>query len=657
MSIARAARQLPPEIARSEQAVDLRAAARDAWPRHLIGDAEGRPGPAAPELVVWPEHAEQVEALVAFARSEGVALVPYGAGSGVCGAVSIGPRAIVVDTKRLTRWHVLPEEGVVEVEAGVLGIDLENALERRGYTVGHFPSSILCSTVGGWLAARGAGQCSSRYGKVEDLVKSADCVLGTGQRVRFTRRLGGPNPLDLMIGSEGTLGLITSARLALSSAPRTRAFAAFELPSFELGAEAMRSLLQAGLRPAVLRLYDPIDSYLLSRGRVADEHGKEPKKSGMPSGAGLRAALASPRLLNGAIELFERFVRGSATLIVIFEGDGDAPRDQLADAERLLAELSAKSLGETPARAWLAHRYAVSYRQSNVFQQGAFNDTLEVAAPWSRLMAVYDAVRASAGRHALVLAHLSHAYPDGCSIYFTFVATRAGDPLSRYDALIDAALGAALTEGATLSHHHGVGTSKAHFLDEELGGGTPTLERLRRAWDPDGVLSPQTFQPLREAPALRRREPLPGIDAFSGIATYPGAASLRDMERAANAKGLSLGLVGAVPDLTLDAFIAAGLPGVPDPFADPVRGHVCGIDAEGELARFRLLPAPRRATGPNLAALCVGAGGGIARVRSASLPLVRRAALEPTAAPAAPSPLAANESAAWERVVSAFKSP
>jgi alkyldihydroxyacetonephosphate synthase len=643
-----------PGLATSDSAVDRAAGARDAWPRHLIAAADQPLALPEPGLVVWPERPEELEALVDCARGEGFTLVPYGAGSGVCGAVQTDGETIVVDMKRLRRVTVSDDETVVDVQAGVLGIDLEAELERRGLTVGHFPSSILCSTVGGWLAARGAGQCSSRYGKIEDMVHSADCVLGTGENVRFTRRFGGPNPLELLIGSEGTLGLIHGARLRLHPAPRVRAFGAFELPSFEAGAELMRRVMQAGLRPAVMRLYDPIDSYLLSRGKVSDERGETTARSGVPSGALLRAVLSVPRLLNGAIVGFERWVRGSATLILIFEGVSDAPHDELSRARRLLQELGGRSLGEEPARAWLSHRYAVSYRQSKVFQQGAFNDTLEVAAPWARLSAVYGAVRARAGAHALVLAHLSHAYPDGCSIYFTLVATRAGNALARYDAVIDSALAAALSEGATLSHHHGVGSSKAHFLDAELGGGLDTLRRLRSAWDPQRLLNPRTLEPLREA-AGTSREPLPGVDAVSGIATFSGSTPLRNIERAANEKGLSLGLVGEAPALTLEEFIAAGLPGVPDPFADPLRGHVCGIEASGAHASFRLLSAPRRATGPNLAALCVGAGGAIARVQAASLPLVRGDAVAPGAPRAEPAPLSLGEASAWQRIVSVFQ--
>ena len=163
-----------------------------------------------------------------------------------------------------------------------------------------------------------------------------------------------------------------------------------------------------------------------------------------------------------------------------------------ASLQRLLVELGGQSLGEAPARAWLVHRYAVSYRQSKVFQQGAFNDTLEVAAPWARLAEVYDAVRRAAGAYALVLAHLSHAYPEGCSIYFTLVATRAGDALSsRYDSLPDATLGAALAAGATgASHHHGVGTSKAHWLDAELGGRLDTLVAIAAGLGSARVVQP-----------------------------------------------------------------------------------------------------------------------------------------------------------------------
>jgi alkyldihydroxyacetonephosphate synthase len=373
----------------------------------------------------------------------------------------------------------------------------------------------------------------------------------------------------------------------------------------------------------------------------------------MPSGAGLRALLSMPRALNHAIAGFERWISSAATLILIFEGESQAAHEAASQAQRLLRKLDGQSLGEGPARAWLAHRYSVSFRQSKVFQQGCFNDTLEVAAPWSRLSHVYEAVREAAGSHALVLAHLSHAYPDGCSIYFTFVASRSGDALGRYDSLIDAALGAALAEGASLSHHHGVGTSKAHFLDAELGGGYFVLETLRRAWDPERLLNPQTFVPRRSMAEVAGRGTVPGIDACSGIATFRGETPLLELEQQARQSGFSLGLTTPVPALSLAEFVAQGLPGLPDSFEDPVRGSLCGLVARGARASFALLPAPRRATGPDLSALCVGAGGAIANVVEASLALVRVTAPRATSTPSS-TPLLTAEQQAWTRVVRAF---
>jgi len=655
VDLAAALREAVPGLSTSSRETDRAGVARDAWQRQLIAEAAGPQPRELPALVVWPEQAEQLEALVAFARREGFELVPYGAGSGVCGAIRPRDRCIAVDTKRLTRVVVDRAGGVVDVAAGVLGVDLEAALSRQGLTVGHFPSSILCSTVGGWLAARGAGQCSSRYGKVEDLTESAEVVLGSGISGRFSRRPNGPNPLDLLIGSEGTLGVITSTRLRLRRAPAERVFAAYRLPSFEEGADAMRAIMQAGLRPAVMRLYDPLDSYLLSRGKVEGERRRQAKSSGMPSGAVLRTMLAHPRVLSGAIHGFERFVSHFATLILVFEGERGEATAEHAAAAHLLSDRAELDLGEGPAREWLAHRYAVSYRQSNVFQQGAFNDTLEIAAPWARLADIYAAVRASASEHALVLAHLSHAYPDGCSIYFTLVASRSGNALGRYDALLDSVLVPAIEHGATLSHHHGVGASKAHLLDAELGGGIETLRQVRRAWDPDRVFNPGAFEALRPAPELKLTETVPGIDAVSGIASYRAQTPLSEIERDAGRHGLTLGLVGEIPSLSLGEFIAAGLPGVPDPRADPVRGGVCGIAARTRFGGFRYLPAPRRAVGPQLTALCIGASDSIARVESASLCLVRRDARTRDASAAPPAPLSEAERRAWSALIETFR--
>src|SRR5690606_25224805 len=253
---------------------------------------------------------------------------------------------------------------------------------------------------------------------------------------------------------------------------RSRSFVAFEFGSTQAGWEAMRALFQAGLRPAVSRLYDPVDSFFLKQGAVKKPkpHGSnssKPAPRGKSAGGGkqrlLRGLLSQPGALNSLIEATEGNLLGGATLILVFEGEAEHATLDAASATAICQRLRGKALGEGPARNWIEHRYSVSYRQAPVFRLGAFSDTMEVAAPWSRLGELYDAVRAALGKHVLVMAHLSHAYPDGCSIYFTFsgVASNDAKAAQKYDAAWRAALDAAIGAGGTLSHHHGVGRSKA----------------------------------------------------------------------------------------------------------------------------------------------------------------------------------------------------
>src|SRR5512144_12404 len=248
--------------------VDLETYARDMWPRLLLGYREGQLPPFRPHAVVWPEHVREVVAVVKLAREHRIPIVPYGGGSGVCGGAVPVLGGITIDTKRMTQLRAVHgDELICDVEAGLNGERFERELERRGYTFGHFPSSIYCSTVGGWLATRAAGQLSTKYGKVEDRVAGLTVVTGRGEVIETdgpTRALRGPNWTQLLLGSEGTLGIITSARLRVSPAPQLRVFRGFEVDDVQTGIEAIRRLLQKGLRPAVVRLYDELDTLINS---------------------------------------------------------------------------------------------------------------------------------------------------------------------------------------------------------------------------------------------------------------------------------------------------------------------------------------------------------------------------------------------------------
>ncbi len=602
------------------------ACARDLWQRHLIALQNGPAVDAErlPAAVVRPESTDEVVALVALARQEGIPLVPFGAGSGVCGGIECGPRTVVVDTKRMSAARYLEQGPRLAVGPGAMGITLEESIGREGFTLGHFPSSILCSTVGGWVATRGAGQCSGRYGKIEDMVASAECVLGNGEVVRFQRRTSALDLLPLVVGSEGAYGILTELELRLHPAPEARSFLAFRLPDMERGTTALRRVYQAGLRPAVARLYDPLDSVLLgdtSRDDASEEQAPRLREEGFgrARSALVRTLLRVPRLLELGLDAAEKTLVEKSKLLFVFEGRREDVASDANSAASIIESEGGESLGEGPARAWFERRYAVSYKQSPVYRAGIWSDTMEVAAPWSKLDAVYRAVRRALSGHALVMAHMSHAYPDGCSVYFTFLGVSRGpDPEAEHAAAWRDAIDATLEAGGVLSHHHGVGRLRKEALHRELGpGGSEAFGALKRAWDPSGIMNPGSpFEASNDAAATEIPTHGAGwlLDEHSGLIALAGDVHLDVADRALRERGLTLGL-DPMPSTDLNGWVSSGAPGLPDPWLDPVEQRLAGLDAVlASGARLHLRPAPRRATGPDLGALFVGAEGRIGRV-------------------------------------------
>jgi alkyldihydroxyacetonephosphate synthase len=527
--------------------VDLQTYARDMWPRLLLARREGESPVHLPHAVVWPEHVREVAAVVKLARELRLPIVPYGGGSGVCGGVIPLLGGITIDLKRMREVRAVAREDLVcDVDAGINGERFERELARRGYTFGHFPSSIYCSTVGGWLATRAAGQLSTKYGKVEDRAVGLTAVTGKGEIIETdgpNRALRGPNWTQLLLGSEGTLGVITSARLRVSPAPQLHVYRGFEVPDLATGVEALRRVLQRGLRPAVLRLYDELDTFMASMTHKSsgDEEPVAPTRAAIapaPPGDGgalpswpsdgpakedgwmtrlislarddgarrrqlkaavksagkalTHAALSRASLSNRLFGVATGTAHRGCRLVVGLEGSRIRTEVEAALTFAELEAAGAKDQGEAPGMSWLAHRYAVSYRMSPVFRDGAFVDTMEVASSWDRLLDLYHSVRGAIGQHALVMAHLSHAYADGCSIYFTFVATaddaRASERL--YDAIWKDGLEAATRAGGTISHHHGVGLLKAPYMAGEHREAMALFRAAKRALDPDGILNP-----------------------------------------------------------------------------------------------------------------------------------------------------------------------
>lgn len=474
-------RRLLPEDGVTTDPTERALRAHDFWPRSAFARRRGTPL-HLPAIVVGPRDRDEVAAVLRTAQAHGVPVVPYGAGTGVCGGATAVAGGITLDLKRMDRVVDLdPISGTVTVEPGIVAQALDDHLRHRGFRLGHEPSSMHCSTIGGFLAIRSSGQSSIGFGRLEEQVVGLEAVLPDGTLVEVRTvpaSAAGPDLKRLFIGGEGATGVITQATLRIHPVPETVLDRGVLLPDVATGMEALRRVMRSGVRPTVFRLYDEADTALVFGGRGLE----------VPDGC-----------------------------LAVFAVEGEARVARFVHDHLLgiLEEAGGRDLGSEPGEHWRAHRHDVSYRYAEYVKPGGtfgdavVLDTMEVATVWSRLVELYRAVRDALEEHAdLVLAHVSHAYPEGASIYFTFgAAPQLSDEggsrpveelerasLARYEAAWEAGQRAALAVGATITHHHGIGLLRARWLEEELGaGGMELLRRVKDALDPAGLLNPGTL--------------------------------------------------------------------------------------------------------------------------------------------------------------------
>lgn len=552
-----------------------------------------------PAAVVWPSSVTELQAIVMCARQSGLRLMPYGAGSSVVGGAMASPHQVVVDLKRLSRVLSIDAGAcTATAQVGIMGELFERQLARQGFTQGHFPSSIYCSTLGGWIAARGAGQMSSRYGKIEDQVVGGEVVLGDGSIVRQAVSPLQTDLFNALIGSEGTLGFWSEASVRIHPQPQKRIFRAFDFPDLAGGVQAARQWLLAGLVPSVIRLYDPLDSFL-HRGA----HGTHARRDRGPD---IAAALGAyvPRL----VRFFGDKLAGPCRCIVGLEGTRAAVDMELQTLLEIAASAGAIDRGEGPGLSWYQKRYAVSYRMSNAFRAGAAVDTMEVGCPWERLFDVYHAVRrAGLSVGAQVLAHISHLYLEGGSMYFTFVLPAALGEVA-YDRMWDRCLSAAVEAGANVSHHHGIGRLKSNILAATMGSAAKdALTAMRRRCDPDSILAPSNLSVaspyvLKEPPVDARL----GTGAESRQVPVAPTETMAELEARLNARqGASLGAAAQLfaSKTVLEVARSGWLWRLNPQFytLEPmVAGVDAGVRAGVDTRAHRFIPGPRAAQGPEL---------------------------------------------------------
>jgi alkyldihydroxyacetonephosphate synthase len=440
---------------------DLKAHAADWWPIIAKWDSVQRAA-HVPAAVVRPPNVETLARAVALAAANGMTVVPFGAGSGVTGGVVNASGAVTIDTRALDRIvNFDPANHLVTVEAGVMGGHLETWLNERGWTLGHYPQSLHISTVGGWVATNSSGTFSSKYGGIEQLLVGLEAVLPSGERVAFKpvpRSATGPRMMQLFVGSEGSLGIVSQVTLRIFRQPAVRHFAAYAPASLEQGLEIVKRAYESHLAPALLRLYDETEA----------EH--------LYEGVG-RA-------------------KGAPLLLVAHEGLASMAAAEQAAFAGIAAECDARPVDPSVARFWEAGRYnAEWYRVGN---DGAdrIADSIEVAASWTELAPLYRDVMSALGSVCdKAMGHFSHFYPTGSSLYF-IAFLQDGDPArlrDRYEQLWATVMERTLAHGGTISHHHGVGLARASVLERELGSAHSLLRKVKQALDPKGTFNPGKF--------------------------------------------------------------------------------------------------------------------------------------------------------------------
>jgi alkyldihydroxyacetonephosphate synthase len=451
--------------------------------RLRTGDAS-----SAPDAVVAPGTADEVRAVLDACASQRVAVVPFGGGTSVVGGVepvSDGfEGAVALDLRRLDRVLDVDRASLTAtLEAGLLGPEAERRLGEQGVTLGHFPQSFEYSTVGGWVATRSAGQASSGYGRIDALVEGLRLVAPAGDvgGRAVPASAAGPDLRELIVGSEGVLGVICDVTLRVRPVPELRRYEGWSFRSFAEGREAFRVMEQADATPDVARLSDEEETRLAlslaSSGGFAE-----------------RAGLAYRRL---------RGHEGGCVAIVGFEGgEEDAERRRMR-AGALLRAGGGLRLGRGPGEAWLRTRYAGPYLRDELLDRGLLVETLETATTWSGLEALYEAVRHAldrslreAGTPALVMCHVSHLYRSGASLYFTFIARQADDLLAQWRAAKSAASEAIVGAGGTITHHHAVGRDHVPWMRAEVGElGLELIRAAKERLDPAGIMNPGKLLP------------------------------------------------------------------------------------------------------------------------------------------------------------------
>jgi alkyldihydroxyacetonephosphate synthase len=480
---------IPPSRLPAHWLVDTGAAIRA---RHALGQSlpdwlrlrYGKLG-NVPDGVAFPDSAEQVRELLNFAQQADAIIIPYAGGTSVAGHLTVpgGARPVLsVNLAHLRAMSNLDTDAqLATFGAGVFGPDLEAQLRAHGYTLGHFPQSFEYSTLGGWVVTRSSGQQSLRYGRIEQLFAggSVESPAGTLDLPTFPASAAGTDLREMVLGSEGRIGILTEATVRITPLPDVEAFHAVFFPSWDAACAAVRAIAQSKLPLSMLRLSNQLETLTM-------------------------LTLAGHKTLIGLLEAYLslRGCRdGKCMLMIGATGKKPQARAAIKDALAIARGHAGVHVGRTMGDKWKQNRFRNVYLRNAAWELGYAIDTCETAVDWAGVPAMMDAVEqagsaalAGEGERVHTYTHLSHLYAQGASVYTTFVYRLSGDyetDLARWRALKAGICQAIVAHGGTISHQHGVGTDHAPYLAAEKGElGMSAMRAMFAHFDPDGRMNP-----------------------------------------------------------------------------------------------------------------------------------------------------------------------
>jgi alkyldihydroxyacetonephosphate synthase len=421
-----------------------------------------------PDFITWPETKEQISEILKLANAEKIPVIPFAEGSGVVGGAIAVYGGIIIDMKKFNKVLELNDKDLtVTVQTGINGMNLERYLNSKGYRGGHIPQSLYTSSVGGYIAHRAAGQFSTKYGKIEDIILGMEVILPQGEIVNFktiSRASTGPQLDKFFIGNEGTLGVVTEATLRIWPMFEKRALISYAFPTIEHTLDATRLILRQQIYPAVIRIYD-------------------------------------------RMETKRHFGKLKEKVLVVFVCEGT---EKLVDLEETITrevceENSGVDCGEEPVEHWFESRFRVT-ESSMLPPYKLIFDTIEVSIMWENAAKMYHSVIESAKTVKgliMITAHASHFYPNGVGFYFSFFGAppKAKTELEFYQDCWNMIVKTVSDEGGSIGHHHGVGINRAHWMEKEWGKeGMNTLKKFKKVLDPNNILNPgKIYTPLWKA--------------------------------------------------------------------------------------------------------------------------------------------------------------